>query len=175
MIIILSIFLIMQTSFDWEAAERAVKEERAKSVAYDTMRSDTTIPDYQHLQTPKKQKPSTHTVTIYDTKKIDSIQAVEDSLSLLLYSDKQFKKMRYFDITNRINFFNHLLHYKIKDTASVYNASTIYINILDCQYKRLLLILDKTTDDTRAAIYLHIKKNRNDAGVIGGYLYLITK
>jgi hypothetical protein len=173
---LLSLLIIMQAdTFDWGTAEKALRQERAQSAACDTMRTDTASPDYTHFKAPKKEKKSIHNVMVMDTRDIDSVQAIEDSVSRVLYGDPQFKKMKGFDIANMVGFFNHVLHYKQRDTAAVQVACFQYIKIMDCKYQQLLLILENQQDDTRASIYLHIKKNRNDAGIVGGYLYSITE
>jgi hypothetical protein len=173
---LLLLLLIAQAdTFDWGVAEKALRQERAQTAACDTMRTDTAAPDYTHFKAPKKEKKSIHNVMVMDTRNIDSIQAIEDSVGRLLYGDPQFRKMKGFDIADMVGFFNHVLHYKQRDTAAVQTACFQYIKIMDCKYQQLLLILENQHDDTRASIYLHIKKNRNDAGIIGGYLYSITE
>lgn len=164
---LLLLLLIVQTdTFDWGTAEKALRQERAQTAACDTMRTDTAVADYLHFKAPKKEKKSIHNVMVMDTKDIDSVQAIEDSVSRMLYGDPQFRKMKGFDVANMVGFFNHLLHYKQRDTAAVQAACMQYIKIMDCKYQQLLLIIENQKDDTRAAIYLHIKKNRNNVSVL---------
>ena len=155
---------------DWGAAEDAVRKEREAAAACRTMRTDT----MPIIPRDWKKKQSISHVFIFDTRDIDSVQVKEDSLASRLYSDKQFKKMARFNVSDRIGFFNHLLHYKIKDSTQVHGACMMYLEILNYQYQKLQLILDSQNDDTRASIYLHIRKNRNEAQVVGGYLYSIS-
>jgi len=163
--------LLLVCQFDWDAAEKRVRVEKAQSVAFDTMRTDTTV-DFAKKQPVKLI--TKHTIIIND-RRIDSIDSVIDSLKKQFYSDSQLKKMKDFDIANRIAFFNHLLHYKIKDTAQVEIACNALITIYDLEHKKLLLIIESEQSDVRATIQLYIRKNRDYTGLIGGYLYSILK
>ena len=165
------LILLLVCQFDWDAAEKQARLEKAQSAAFDTMRTDTTV-----CFTKKQPVTQTtrHTVTVNDHR-IDSIDAIIDSLKKQLYSDNQYRKMRDFDIANRIAFFNHLLHYKIKDTAQVTIACNALMSIYDLEYRKLLLIMESEQSDVRATIQLYIRKNRDYTGLIGGYLYSILK
>jgi len=114
-------------------------------------------------------------IIIVNDYRIDSIENLIDSIEKIFYKDVQFKKIKDYDIANIIAFFNHLLHYKIKDTAQIEIACNMLIVIYDLEYRKLLLIIDSEQSDVRATIQLYIRKNRDYAGIIGGYLYSILK
>jgi dephospho-CoA kinase len=158
--------------FDWDAAERNLREERATAAACSTMRTDTAVMKQYKRDTVSAIKEA----YVMDPAALDSIETIISRKSAELYRIKQLKVLQEYEVFNKIEYLKHLLKHHIVDTATVFSTATVLHEINELERVKLEMILSEQRDgNTRATINLYIHRNRKDAETIAGYIKRLSE
>jgi hypothetical protein len=180
--ILIGLGLVFSQALDdafWEEASKKAKEEKAKSAAVESMRTDTTVPDFGNgIKREPARDDARYYVSVSD-RVVDSLQGVIDMMSNEMYADKFFKKMKDYNFENKVSYLKYLFKYRLRDTVQVEDFCQKYqkVLLLECNRWSRIMELQSSIESTNvcATITLYVKRNKEYMGRIGDFLFGVNE
>ena len=100
---------------------------------------------------------------------IDSLTRIIDSIPL--FSGKHFSKTKELDFFNRMRYVSYLLINSLEDTLKCLSYLEIYHKRLNLEIRKLYIILSSQPGEKGVIIMPHIRKKKNQMGVVMKKIY----
>jgi hypothetical protein len=109
-------------------------------------------------------------ITVQQDSAMTALQKAIDAKTKALYGDRDFRKAARYEVQDQLDYLDHLLKYKVKDTAAVLTFASERSELLDLEKQQLEHILDTQDDNNRYMIRQHIRATQRQMAAVADYI-----
>jgi hypothetical protein len=109
-------------------------------------------------------------ITVQQDSTMTALQKAIDAKTKALYGDRDFRKAARYEVQDQLDYLDHLLKYKVKDTAAVLAFANAKGELLDLERQQLEHILDTQDDNNRYMIRQHIRAKQRQMSEVADYI-----